>query len=900
MKNNKKNLKGFKAKKIGNSMRISNVSQGANFFLQSAEEIFDTKFSNRGINNSKDFLKNLVELNVLLTQINQIASQTNDETLFLKTICELIKMHSDIKLVFIGTVNSKEEIEFVGVSGITQILDDISISVRSDIPEGQGMVGKTFRHRKPHYLSFVRDQLSTPWKEKAKEYDLSSGATFPIFRNKDIWGVISFYHSKEDFFENELFKEILEKISNDIGLGLDHIDLFNKEKESTQLREALLNNAGVGIVMLRYPERVILDANRTFAIMMGFMDEKEMLGLKIREFYPDDETYNKVKKFAEDIIFQGKSTVLRNVHFIRSDKTSIYVDLSGVLTKVQDSTRYVIWTVIDVTERDKLSEELKYQESFDPLTGLPNRVMLERELNEAFLRAKRSDWPMAIAIINLDYFRMVNEKFSYAVGNEVLKIVAKRLQESLRKTDFISRFSPVGDEFAIIFENCQDKNKLSVIFKKIEKSILEPIILNDNSVINIIGLSMGVCLYPYVKVDNQSEMVRYALQALYDSKKHKQDTANFWTIYGEAMSKKENHFQMLLRQGRVMVYYQPIFDNQTSSIAGVEALARLLDDDGSILTPDKFLSKFTNEDLLELTRQVLTIALTDIEELEEIGNPLSISVNIEPGFVSENFVQIVKNIIQKSNVEPSKIFFEILERTEFTQIEKAMEYLMKLKDIGVQLALDDVGSAYSSLLRIKNLSIDKIKLDQGFIRGLEENPQDLHFVESIFGLARAKGIYFVVEGVETPDIFDALTSMGVPLLQGYTIARPMPIEMLKDFLITGYFRFSSLKSLLGIYSRQLVQHGILERSIYFGSHIEDILCFTDFKSSQLYIDMKNIGVPDDSLIFKHYEEYYHAINDMNTNPSEDKWSNIKEIENNLERSIIKEYRKMKREIKEKF
>ncbi|MGC8483015.1 MAG: sensor domain-containing phosphodiesterase [Thermodesulfobium sp.] len=896
MKNSKKSLNNSKSKKSINSKEIYiEKTPDLHFFLQATEGTISNNLPKNKFKNGKEFLTNLVELNVLLTQINQIASQTKDENLFLKTICELISIHTDIKLVFIGKANLNENIEFIGVAGVTQILDDIKISVCSDIPEGQGMVGKTYREKRPYYTSFVKDPLENPWKEKAKEYDIASGATFPIFRNKDIWGVISFYHSNEGFFDNELLKEILEKISYDIGFGLDHIDLFNKEKESAQLREALLNNAGVGIVMLRYPDRDILDANRTFAIMMGFKDEKEMLGLKIRDFYPNDETYNKVGNFTEATIFQGKNDVLKNVHFVRCDKTSLYVDLSGVLTKVQDNNKYVIWTVIDVTERDKLSEELRYQESFDPLTGLPNRAMLERELNKAFLRAKRNDWLMALAVINLDCFRMINEKFSYAVGNEVLKIVAKRLQESLRKTDFICRLSLVGDEFAIIFENCQDKNKLSVIFKKIEKSILEPIILKDNLEINIVGLSMGVCIYPYVKVENQSEMIRYALQALYDSKKHKQDRANFWTIYGEAVSKKQNHCQMLLSQGRVMVYYQPIFDNQTSSIVGIEALARLLDDGGAILTPDKFLSKFTNEDLLELTRQVLTIALRDVEELDEDGHSLVVSVNIEPGFVSENFVEIVKNIIEKSKVEPSKIFFEILERTEFTQIEKAIEYLMKLKDIGVQLALDDVGSAYSSLLRIKNLSVDKIKLDQGFIRGLEKNPQDLHFVESIFGLARAKGIYFVVEGVETPDIFDALTSMGVPLLQGYAIARPMPKDMLKDFLNTGYFRFRSLKSLLGIYSRQLVQHGILERSIYFGSHIEDILCFTDFKNSQLYIDMKNMGVSDDSLIFKYYEEYYLAVNDMNNNPSENKWDRIKEIEKALERAIIKEYRKMKRE-----
>ncbi|AEE14507.1 diguanylate cyclase/phosphodiesterase with PAS/PAC sensor(s) [Thermodesulfobium narugense DSM 14796] len=893
MENFNKRSKDSKSKKPTFKKISIEKTRDLHFFLQSIEE---TKI--RDISKDREFLSNLLELNVLLTQINQIASQIKDENLFLKTICELIFMHTDIKLVFIGTVNENEEIEFKSISGISEILDDVKISVRSDIPEGQGMVGKTFREKKPSYLYLLKEPVSKIWQEKAKKYNLSSGAAFPIFKDNNIWGVISFYHSKEDFFEDDLIRVILEKISYNIGLGLERIDLVNKEKELAQLRDALLNNAGVGIIMLKYPQREIISSNKTFAVMMGFEDEKEIIGLKIREFYPDDETYEKVGQFTEETVFQNKSTVLRNVRFMRKNKTSMYSDISGVLVKVEDNVKYVIWTVIDVTERDKLSEELKYQESYDPLTGLPNRAMLERELERAFLRAKRFNWPMALAIINIDSFRMVNEKFGYTVGNEVLKIVAQRLKTSLRKTDFICRFSVVGDEFAIIFENCQDKDKLSVIFKKIEKSILEPIHLKDNSEVNIIGLSMGVSLYPYVKVENQNELIRNALQALYDSKKHKQDRANFWTIYGDAIVKKQNHYQMLLENGRVIVYYQPIYDNQTSSIVGVEALARLLDDSGDILSPEKFLSKFTNENLLELTRQVLTIALRDVEELKDDGFSLAVSVNVEPGFVSERFVEIAKDIIQKSRLEPSKIFFEILERTEFAQIEKAIEHLTKLKDIGVQLALDDVGSAYSSLLRIKNLSVDKIKLDQGFIRGLEKNPQDLHFVESIFGLARAKGIYFVVEGVETPDIFDALISMGVPLLQGYAIAKPMPKALLRDFLISGSYRFRSLKSLLGIYARQLVQHGILERSIYFGSHIEDILCFTNFRNSQLYIDMKNMGLPENSLVFKYYEEYYNAVNVMNKNPNAENWNKIKEIENNLEKAIIKEYRKSRRELKE--
>ncbi|AWB10332.1 PAS domain S-box-containing protein/diguanylate cyclase (GGDEF) domain-containing protein [Thermodesulfobium acidiphilum] len=894
MKSYNDNSKKFKSKNFfhkKNSIKKTNHS----FFLQA-----DEKFQLRSLNKNKESLSNLLELNVLLFQINQIAYKIKDENSFLKTICELIFMHTDIKLVFIGTTNKNEEIEFKSISGIPGILNGINISVRSDIPEGQGMVGKAFREKKPVYLNFLRDPVPKIWYEKSKKYNLSSGAAFPIFRNNNIWGIISFYHSEENFFEDALVRETLERISYAIGMGLEHIDIVNKEIKLAQLRNALLNNAGVGIVMLKYPQREIISSNKTFAVMLGFEDEREIIGLKIREFYPDDETYEKVGQFTKETVFQNKSAVLRNVCFLKKNKTILYSDISGTLIEAQDNVKYVIWTVIDVTERGKLSEELKYQESYDPLTGLPNRIMLERELENAFLRAKRFGWPMALAIINIDRFRTINEKFGYLAGNEVLKVVASRLKTSLRKTDFICRFSIVGDEFAIIFENCQDRDKLSVIFKKIEKNILDPIHLKDSSVVNIIGLSMGVSLFPYVKVESQNEMIRNALQALYDSKKHKQDRSNFWTIYGDEITKKQNHYQMLLEKDRVVVYYQPIYDNQTSSIVGVEALARLLDDSGDILYPEKFLSKFTNDNLLELTRQVLTIALRDLEELKDDGFSLIVSVNVEPGFVSEKFVEIAKNIIQKSKLEPSKIFFEILERTEFAQIEKAIEYLAELKKIGVRLALDDVGSAYSSLLRIKNLSIDKIKLDQSFIRGLEKNPQDLHFVESIFGLARAKGIYFVVEGVETPDIFDALISMGVPLLQGYAIAKPMPKDLLRDFLISGSYRFRSLKSLLGIYSKQLVQHGILERSIYFGFHIEDILSFKDFKNSQLYIDMKNMGIPEDSLVFKYYEEYYNAVNVMNKNPIEDNWNKIREIENNLERAIIKEYRKRKRELKENF
>ncbi|MGC9208145.1 EAL domain-containing protein, partial [Acidithiobacillus sp.] len=275
---------------------------------------------------------------------------------------------------------------------------------------------------------------------------------------------------------------------------------------------------------------------------------------------------------------------------------------------------------------------------------------------------------------------------------------------------------------------------------------------------------------------------RLADQALYESKAHKSDRERSWVLFGEERKAPRTPAQRLLDAGALEVWYQPILDNRARRVVGVEALARLRDGDGKIWSPAEFLPQLQGKDLFELSRQVLQQALIDLSVLDALGLSLWVSVNIDPHSVSDACVACLREMIVHGAVDPSRITLEILEGSDFLEQQAALEHLLALKAQGIRLALDDVGSAYASLLRMKDLPIDEIKLDQGFVRTLEERPQDLHFVAAIQDLAAGMGVDLVVEGVETEDILDAVTVLGVKFLQGYGIARPMPLAQLQEFL----------------------------------------------------------------------------------------------------------------------
>lgn len=425
-----------------------------------------------------------------------------------------------------------------------------------------------------------------------------------------------------------------------------------------------------------------------------------------------------------------------------------------------------------------LMKELSVAAVTDILTGLPNRRALEEEIEKAMLRAKRNQTLLVFCIFDLDGFKEINDKYGHQSGDKILQYIGESIPKVIRKTDFLSRLG--GDEFVLILDGIKQFEAIEYTLKKIEKVFSKEIQIDDEMYCEI-GFSMGVSIYfPTEEKESGENFLRMADQALYESKSVKHGREDPWVFFGQKPKLKKTPLQNLLYNGGLKVMYQPIMDCKRKKIVGAESLSRMVDIQGKILQPSDFIEKLDIDDIGEITIIVLRKAL---ELLMEIPDPnFWISVNLDPRCLNDKNVKSIIDIIDFSAISPRKIVLELLEGGDFVDTAKQKKQLEKLQEFGCLIALDDVGTAYSSLLRMRNLPIDKIKLDQSFIRSVKSHPEDLVFIQAMQELASGLGVSMVAEGVEDEDILEAIISLQVNCAQGYGIAKPMEKEQLMFFV----------------------------------------------------------------------------------------------------------------------
>ncbi len=643
-----------------------------------------------------------------------------------------------------------------------------------------------------------------------------------------------------------------------------HVDVTERHRQEEAIRAlsaeraTLLANTTAGIALVRYPERVFVEANQAFADILGYERADGIIGRATTFIYPNAAENHRMTELARTVIAQGKGG-MRDLEIVsRHENAKIFVDISGQRIESGDVAHpVVVWTSVDVTERHRLGEELVRQAFSDKLTGLPNRRALDEELEKSMIRARRHERLLAVVMMDLDGFKPINDTFGHETGDYVLRTLGGRLQSGLRASDFVSRLG--GDEFVLLLEDCRSLDEVVQVLEDVGEIVRKPIELADGTYVEI-SCSAGACVYPLQDVANPDALIRYADQALYQSKEHKADRLRFWAIYGEPTPRRLSNVQRRLREDGLVVYYQPILDNRSRRVVGVEALSRLCDADGTIMAPAAFLPHLDQDDLFELSERVLAQSLEDLRHLDDLGHNLWVSVNVDPSSVSERLVMRLHPIISRSGVAPSRIVLEILEGSNFLEQSTALKHLLDLKALGVRIALDDVGSAYSSLLRLKELPIDEVKLDQEFVRTLEEDPSGILFTATVLDLARDLGKTMVVEGVETDDILDAVTVLTVPFLQGYQIAMPMRLDDLVAFLaqpVPDVRRHPT--SLLGLYAQQLVYDRTVRRAIRHDATIISRMILSDARACRLHGHMQRLGIADSSAMWPLHERYHKAL-----------------------------------------
>lgn len=453
----------------------------------------------------------------------------------------------------------------------------------------------------------------------------------------------------------------------------------------------------------------------------------------------------------------------------RDDRAAeeLFALMSRLLGEVLDA-----WEHVQSLRQE--ADRQRYWAEHDSVTGLLNRAGFVRHLTAALPEAGVSGQALGVVLVDLDDFKPVNDTFGHAVGDALLKAFGARLTAQGGGSDRVARLG--GDEFGVLLWG-QGDDDLTDQIDHLADVLAAPYVVPVGDAATttvVVGASYGLTRYPADRGDAE-QLIRHADWACYHAKERKAGREHPWSLY-QALPPDGSRYAAWIPDG-VRVHYQPIVEVQTGRVHSLEALVRLADGD-RLLAPAAFLPQLSAAELEQMTYRIMDLVLQDMRTLDrtwQSETPLAISVNLEPSMLSPGCIRHIAQQVAASAVDPRRITLELLETSDFLSQALAKHQLQILKEKHFQLALDDVGSAYSSLLRIKELPIDTLKLDQAFVRTIPDNPDDLLFVISVQTLARGFRAQFVAEGVETPDILDALQVLGVDRVQGYGVAPPLSL-----------------------------------------------------------------------------------------------------------------------------
>jgi diguanylate cyclase (GGDEF)-like protein len=447
---------------------------------------------------------------------------------------------------------------------------------------------------------------------------------------------------------------------------------------------------------------------------------------------------------------------------------------------------------LEIKKRELIQEELKVQKEtlhhhahHDSLTGLPNRFLFNDRLEQTIKQALRDNTKIAVLFIDLDHFKGINDSMGHKVGDELLVEVAKRLRNEIRQTDTLARLG--GDEFSIVMNQVSNNDSIVEITQNLLKIMNTPIELRDQSF--YVTLSIGVAVYPD-DGDTPEELLKNADAAMYHAK---DDGRNTYQFYTQAMTEKaferiamESSFRDALQKEEFIVHYQPQINAKTESITGLEALIRWNHPSMGLISPSKFLT-FANETglIVQLDRWVMKTAMTQHAKWYQSGlQPGVLALNITlKQLQEENFVDSVNNLLEKTGCKAQWLEFEVTENQLMKDSIAAIEILNQIKKLGISLAIDDFGTGYSSLSQLKRLPINKLKIDQSFIRDLPYDEEDVVISKTIISLAKNMGLSVIAEGVETIEQKEFLLQNGCQYIQGFYFSKPIIASEVEDKLI---------------------------------------------------------------------------------------------------------------------
>jgi diguanylate cyclase (GGDEF)-like protein/PAS domain S-box-containing protein len=504
--------------------------------------------------------------------------------------------------------------------------------------------------------------------------------------------------------------------------------------------------------------------------------------------HPDD--LNKAREFFEQQLDRHTPSFEVECRCRHIEGNYIWMQINGnAQYDGSDKLIRFVGSVKDISERKLAEERIRQLAYNDPLTGLANRLYLSENYTLLLEQARTKQSKLAVLLLDLDRFKLINDSYGHLAGDRVLKYVARQVSAMVQSKDLVARTG--GDEFEVLLPDVRDADEALKVAEKIVNRLNEPYF--DGAKEYYISGSIGIALYPDHGSDAET-LRRHADISMYQAKESGSSCKVFIPGTNNPRSHlldMENDLRKVLVRQELIVHYQPQYDLNNENIFGVEALLRWNSPKYGLVSPDVFIP------IAESTGLIIMIGEWVLREAcimcslwnQERESSLKISVNISARQLNHpNFVNTVRHVLAETGCDPNDLCLEITETMMLTDVEYSMIIVKELIELGVIVSIDDFGTGYSSLSLLKNFPISVLKIDKSFIQDMTANDENKAIVHAIIKMSQIMSMKVVAEGVETLEQMNILKEMSVDYIQGYYISKPLPIEELELFMRGDFHR----------------------------------------------------------------------------------------------------------------
>ena len=557
--------------------------------------------------------------------------------------------------------------------------------------------------------------------------------------------------------------QIEERTTSDGGIIGLRVDITELKQREASFR-LMFDSNPVPMIVCELNDERILAVNDAAVEHYGY-SPTEFASLNIR----------RLQAFETELPWAGDHTREE-----RTAKTWKHVKADGSLIDLAIYSRplpyngepAVLLALMDITERKRAEMRLAFMAHHDGLTGLPNRNSLRKRLDELLIQTRRTGEKIAVLFVGIDNFKAVNDTLGHAIGDKLLRGVARRLRSTLREEDPLARLN--SDEFAVVQTGIKRPEDIVLLAKRLLHAIAEPYLLQGHSV--VVGASIGIAVAPG-DGDDSEKLLMNADMALSRAKKDTRGTFSFFEVgmdaRAQARRKIETDLRAALQHEVLRPYYQPLVRLTDGRITGSEALVRWPHPERGMISPAEFIPVAEDTGLINaIGAQVLRSACMDAAHWPD---DVRVAVNLSPlQFRVGNLLSVVMDALKQSGLPPRRLELEITETLLLDKSSQVLATLHALRALGVRISMDDFGTGYSSLSYLRSFPFDKIKIDQSFVRGLCDNRESQAIVRSIISLGNGLGVTITAEGVESEAELSWLRAEGCQEAQGFLFSQARP------------------------------------------------------------------------------------------------------------------------------